>query len=363
MEQERAHPDHDDARWITPATAEEAVHVFVDVWSQGRPTAVGDARRMHSPPPDLTLISTERLNRILHVDRENGAIVLEAGTTIDDVRTTTSRVGLWCPALRWLPGRTSIGAAVTGGHGRRGRRYGSVPDYILGMRFICPEAGLVRHGGMTIKNATGYNLSAAVAGSRGTLGVVVEVILRLVPIPPARLVRRVDFASADEALAATRTLADVTLGVDALELASSLPDGTGQLLLEIEDAATTVAQRRLATLIERAASLGGWTDVETAWPPCSTEPDRSAARAAVEPRRLAAVGAQIVGAARDRGVKGWLLAEATGGAVELIGASESQASIVEIIRGTRASQAPGVAGHLHAALKAAFDPAGLLHAL
>ncbi len=364
MEREIPNSKQDDACRISPATIEDTAQVLADLWSRGEPTAVIDGRHAHLAPPGVTLISTERLDRIRQVDRENGAMVVEAGASIDDVRSAASSVGLWCPALRWLPGRTSIGAAVAGGHGRRGRRYGSVRDYLLGLRFVCPSAGLVRHGGMTIKNATGYNLTAAVAGSRGTLGVVVEIILRVVPLPSARLVRHVRFAPREQVFAATRMLADASLAVDALELATDLIDDDALLLIEVEDAARRVAGRRLDALVERALTLGGSTAGETAWPPRSVEWSSSmAARVAVEPRRLAETGARILAAAGDRGLTGMLLAEATGGALELIVPARVHAALEEIMRSAAAFDHPSPATRLHTALKAAFDPAGLLRSL
>jgi FAD/FMN-containing dehydrogenase len=364
VERERPPSKQDGACWITPATIEDAARALADLWSRGEPTAVIDGRHAHLASPGVTLISTERLDRIRQVDRENGAMVVEAGASIDDVRSAARSVGLWCPALRWLPGRTSIGAAVAGGHGRRGRRYGSVRDYLLGMRFVCPSAGLVRHGGMTIKNATGYNLTAAVAGSRGTLGIVVEIILRLVPLPAARSMRPVRFPTREQAFAATRMLADPSLGVDALELATDLIDDAALLLIEVEDAAPSVAERRLDALLERALALGGAAAGETAWPPLSVEWYSSmAARIAVEPRRLAETGARILAAAHHRGLAGILLAEATGGALELIVPVQVHAVLEEIMRSVAVVDHSSQATRLYAALKAAFDPADLLHSL
>src|SRR6185312_14805982 len=108
-------------------------------------------------------------------------LVVESGVPVEVVREAAGSVGLWCPALRWLRGSARIGAVVAGGHGRRSRSYGTVADHILGTRFVCPIGGVVRHGGKAIKNASGYNLSATVAGSRGDFGVILEVTLRLVP--------------------------------------------------------------------------------------------------------------------------------------------------------------------------------------
>lgn len=356
------HRAADEAIWIEPSSVDEAVRTLADAWARGVATAVADPTRTHESPRDVTLVSIKRLNRIIRVDRENGVVVAESGTSIESIRSAADAVGLWCPALRWLPGQASIGAAVAGGHGRRARRYGTVTDYLLGCRFVCPGAELVRHGGMAIKNATGYNLSAVVAGSRGTMGVLVEVNLRLVPKPASRLIRRVRFSSRDAGIKATRSLSEIALGVDALEVAGRL-DGDGVLLvLEVEDAAATVAENRLNRLLARSIDLGGIVEDHTAWPPSLAATDCLTRRTAVSPREFADNCVRIATLAQERGTNGWILAEATGGALELASHADSAANLDQILSAAGVGdQSPSTTG-LRAAIKSAFDPNGLLRA-
>src|SRR5579884_1570806 len=202
---------------IEPSSVDEAVDALTGAWASGTKTTVVDDKSTTAVTSTsaLSVVCLRRLNRIQRVERESGALIAEAGTTVESIREAAAEVGLWCPALRWLPNATTIGTAVAGGHGRRSRRYGAVADYVLGLRFATPSCGLVHHGGMAIKNATGYNLSAMVAGSRGSLGVVLEVILRLVPMTSRRGLRSFTVTPGKRVWLAAQETTGLKDGVDA----------------------------------------------------------------------------------------------------------------------------------------------------
>ncbi|TVX95979.1 FAD-binding oxidoreductase, partial [Paenibacillus cremeus] len=69
--------------------------------------------------------------------------------------------------------------------GPRGLKYGVTKDYVLGLEIITPEGELIRTGGYTVKNVTGYDLTKLIVGSEGTLGIITKAFLRLIPKPPA----------------------------------------------------------------------------------------------------------------------------------------------------------------------------------
>jgi FAD/FMN-containing dehydrogenase len=158
--------------------------------------------------------------------------------------------------LRWLPASTSIGAAIAGGRGQRSRSYGSVADHLLGLRFACPAVGLVKHGGAAIKNATGYNLSAIVAGSRGELGVILEATLRLVPVPPHRQVRILTFDKPECLRTAWNELTLAPLA-DACEV--TVGDGSvgGKVVLEVEGIVERTVSDRMNRLIDLGVTKNG----------------------------------------------------------------------------------------------------------
>jgi glycolate oxidase len=132
------------------------------------------------------------------------------------------------------------GNVATNAGGPRCLKYGVTGDYVLGLEVVVPGGHVLRLGGRTIKNVSGYNLKSLFIGSEGTLGVVTEVTVRLVPKPAAQLT----------ALAAFPRLADACQAVGNILQAGVVP-----LVTEIMDRATTRA-------IEDFKHLGLPTDVE-----------------------------------------------------------------------------------------------------
>lgn len=346
---------------IVPANIDAAVDCLTALWQRGRPTVVATPDTW--PPVALetsvTIISTERLDRVVSVDRDNSTLVVESGAPIDVVREAAGSVGLWCPALRWLRGSARIGVAVAGGHGRRSRTYGTVADYLLGTRFACPVGGIVRHGGKAIKNASGYNLSATVAGSRGELGVILEVTLRLVPAPAFRAIRRFQITSIESAFECARFLSDHRLEAAAVEVEGQLSAGGARMLVEVEDAFLGNVERRLDRLTERAVALGARIDEAAGWPTMPTAGERTR-RLSIDPKRLADVVQEVVAGCRERAIEGSLLAEATSGAVELslLARSSETVAIISNILPRASNQSDQQV--LRALLRSAFDPDGLL---
>jgi len=349
---------------MEPRTVDEAVQLLTAAWTRGARTAVDESRPLNTAAEEghVVAVSLRRLDRITRVDRENSAVVVEAGVPVQAIRAATDSIGLWCPALRWLPGSTPIGAAVVGGHGRRSRRYGAVADYLLGTRFVSPAVGLVRHGGMAIKNATGYNLTAAIAGSRGGLGVLLEVTVRLVPKPARRGVRRICFATENVVWGAARGLADPSSEAAAVEVFAELTPtrGPAYLLVEAEDVVATTVERRLGSLVDRATSPGGSLDTSIDWLPLTPDGAATVVRFGVDPSTLAETGTRLVAEARRRDLRGFVLAEASGGAVEIALSSSCASQIDEVLRAAGIPAPDPTTTRLRAILKSAFDPADLV---
>lgn len=93
--------------------------------------------------------------------------------------------------LMYAPDPSSAHVATIGGNlaensgGPRGLKYGVTKDFVLGLELVTPEGEIIRTGGQTIKNVTGFDLTKLLVGSEGTLGVITEATLKLVPKPPA----------------------------------------------------------------------------------------------------------------------------------------------------------------------------------
>ncbi len=352
-----------------PVDVDDAVTGLTQRWDNGVSTVVlGRSDESSAVASDTSVVSLRRLNRIVRVDVANSAVVAEAGVPIGALREAIEAAGLWCPALRWLPRDESIGAAVAGGHGRRSRRYGAVVDYLLGSRFIAPAVGLTRHGGLAIKNATGYNLTCIVAGSRGNLAVIVEVILRLNPLPRHRLA--LSGRSSDGPRAWTTALGiarsslqkpeEARLGrtLASVEAWAELDASETSILVEVDDV-DRETNHDVFDEVDRMLTTGG-LDARSVdeWPPRLSPALFTTRRFACDPTNVGDTAQSLVSSSRKNG-NGFVLAELTGGALEL--SLDRKADVKDDVDWQpSSSRSVGAVGEFREAIKAAFDPLGLL---
>ncbi len=129
-------------------------------------------------------LAIERMNRILDVDVENLFIVTEPGVVTQTLQEEVEKHGLF-----YGPDPASRGSCMIGGNvahnagGPRALKYGVTKDWVYGLEVVLPSGEIIRTGGKLLKNVAGYNLTQLFVGSEGTLGVVTEVTLKLVPKP------------------------------------------------------------------------------------------------------------------------------------------------------------------------------------
>jgi glycolate oxidase len=187
------------------------------------------------------ILCLTRMNRILEIDTENATVRAEAGVITADLQTAVEKIGLFYP-----PDPSSIKHSTIGGNvacnagGPRCLKYGVTGDYVLGLTVVLADGRILKTGQKTIKDVTGYDLNGLFTGSEGTLGVVTEVLLRLVAKP----------RYARTALAEFNSLVDASRTVNAILRAGIVPAS-----LELMDQTALVC-------IEAAMHLGLQTDVE-----------------------------------------------------------------------------------------------------
>jgi glycolate oxidase len=83
--------------------------------------------------------------------------------------------------------------------GPRGVKYGVTRDYLLGLEVVLPTGEVIHTGGKTLKSVSGYDLTRLMCGSEGTLGIITEITVRLVPLPPAKATLQATFSDLDDA--------------------------------------------------------------------------------------------------------------------------------------------------------------------
>jgi glycolate oxidase len=128
-----------------------------------------------------------KMNRILHIDRENLLAVVEPGVVTYHLQQEVEKIGLFYP-----PDPASLKASTLGGNvaecagGPRAVKYGVTKDYVLGLEVVLPTGEIVTTGVQTVKSVVGYDLTKLLVGSEGTLGIITKIILRLLPLPKAK---------------------------------------------------------------------------------------------------------------------------------------------------------------------------------
>jgi len=146
------------------------------------------------------VLSLERMNNILEIDKENMMAVVEAGVTLSDFYARVEEVNLFFPPH---PGEESAqfgGLINTNAGGARAVKYGVVRDYIKGLEVVLPQGEIITLGGKYMKNSTGYNLLSLIVGSEGTLSIVTKAIISLLPKPQVTYTLVVPYDNLDNAL-------------------------------------------------------------------------------------------------------------------------------------------------------------------
>jgi glycolate oxidase len=133
------------------------------------------------------VLCTTRMNRILEINRANLTATVEPGVVLQDLNTALAKENLFYP-----PDPQSFLACTIGGTvaensgGPLCIKYGVTKQYVLGLEVVLPDGYVLKIGGSTVKNRTGYDLVPLFTGSEGTLGVITKITLRLIPKPAAK---------------------------------------------------------------------------------------------------------------------------------------------------------------------------------
>jgi glycolate oxidase subunit GlcD len=166
------------------------------------------------------VLSTIRMNRILEISKPNGMSVVQPGVITAKLAAAVARKRLFYPPDPASLKESTIGGNIaTNAGGPRCLKYGVTRNYVLGLEVVLADGAVVRVGGRTHKNRTGFDLVGLFTGSEGMLGIVTEATLRLLPLPPTRSALLAEFSSLPKAAAAVQTILGAGLLPCALEIA------------------------------------------------------------------------------------------------------------------------------------------------
>ncbi len=134
----------------------------------------------------IALVMT-KMNKILSIDGANLSARVQAGVVLMDLQAALAQERLFFPPdPQSFLGATLGGIIAENAGGPVCLKYGVTKQYMLGLKAVLPTGRTVEFGGSTVKNVVGYDLVSLITGSEGTLAVVTEAVLRLLPLPPAR---------------------------------------------------------------------------------------------------------------------------------------------------------------------------------
>lgn len=231
------------------------------------------------PLPGAIILCLLRMDRILELDAQNLVLRTQPGVRTQAIYDAADAAGLFYP-----PDPGSMKISTIGGNvaenagGLRGLKYGVTRNYVMGLEVVLADGSVCRLGNKCVKDVAGYNLKDLFIGSEGTLGVVTEVLLRLLPKPAARHTLLATYAQMDAAAAT----------VSAIIAAKIIP-----CTLEFLD-------RKTLRCVEDFAKVGLPLDAEAV---LLIETDGHPAAAADEARQIEAIaaahGALAVRRARD----------------------------------------------------------------
>jgi len=142
------------------------------------------------------VLSLEKMNKILEIDEENMMIVTEPGVITGVLQAEVEKKGLFYP-----PDPASLDSCHIGGNlaecagGARAVKYGVTKDYVVGFEAVLPSGEIIKLGGKLLKNVVGYDLISLIIGCEGTLAIITRIILKLVPLPKAKIDLLVPFGN------------------------------------------------------------------------------------------------------------------------------------------------------------------------
>jgi glycolate oxidase len=168
------------------------------------------------------VLSLARLNKIKEINAADFVAVAQAGVNTKTLQDAVENQGLYYPPDPASRADTFIGGNIaTNAGGPRCLKYGVTRDYVLGLEVVLVNGDIVRVGGRTHKNKTGFDFTRLFTGSEGMLGVITEANLKLLPLPPYRANLAIGFGSMRQAVRALQAILGAGFLPCALEVADA----------------------------------------------------------------------------------------------------------------------------------------------
>lgn len=212
------------------------------------PRGAGSALCGHSVAIDGgAIIDLQRMNKIKEIRVEDLYIATEPGVVCDDLNKALKKHGFWIPG----PSSSNVanigGMVATNSSGDKALKYGATRDYVLGLEVVLPTGEIVKVGSKTIKNSGGYQFEKLFCGMEGTLGIITEIILKVIPLPEKKAAAIAMFDKLEDAGQCVSNIIAAKIIPSGLELMSNvciravnkalnlgLPEVEAILLIEVD---------------------------------------------------------------------------------------------------------------------------------
>ncbi|MCU0494613.1 MAG: FAD-binding oxidoreductase, partial [Chloroflexaceae bacterium] len=198
----------------SPQSPEEAAELLQACAAAGKTVRIrgGGSKSAHLPAADVTL-STGCMRGVKKLALEDLYVTVGAGTPLAELQAALAEHGMWVPLVSPWPEATLGGIVSTAFNGPLRMRYGGVRDLLLAATVVLADGRTIRAGRPVVKNVAGYDMPKLIAGAHGTLGLLCDVTLKLLPLPRASESLHVPLASLDDGLAlAERLLRECLVG-------------------------------------------------------------------------------------------------------------------------------------------------------
>ncbi|HEX3744161.1 MAG TPA: FAD-linked oxidase C-terminal domain-containing protein [Bryobacteraceae bacterium] len=218
------------------------------------------------------VMSFQRMNRILEVDAENLTATVQPGVVIQELNNAVATCGLLYPPDPGTVATATMGGSVAeNSGGLRGLKYGVTKHYVMGMEVVLANGDKVRFGGKTVKNVTAYEFASLFVGSEGTLGIITEITVKLIPAPKYRRTMLATYQTIEDAgntvagiikaqvIPATLEILD-RMTIETVEAYAhvGLPtDAEALLLIEVDGMAPEVVGREADAVVKTVAENRG----------------------------------------------------------------------------------------------------------
>ena len=200
------------------------------------------------------VLSTERMNKILSYDMNNLTVTIQPGVLLQDLAADALEHGLMYPPDPGEKTATVGGNVSTNAGGMRAVKYGVTRDYVLAMTVVLPSGEVVQLGRAVCKTSSGYSLLHLMIGSEGTLGVITELCLKLIPKPIMDVSLLLPFEEISAAIASVPAIKLANLAPQSIEfmerdIVDSSAEFTGKQTFPTEVNGRSVGAYILVTLV------------------------------------------------------------------------------------------------------------------